>query len=295
LKLELPSTAYRQLNRLRIHTSRHLRGRGMGQRAGARRRPAADFRDHRKYVPGDDIRFVDWKASARHEQIFLKQGEQPHENTVHLLIDTSASMAWGQPPKRDATLLLAAALGYLALANEDRLQVIPLHTAGRDGTAPARFKGKARFPALLNFLSQIPFGGRIELNSSLREAAKNHRGGVIILLSDLLDAGNLAAGLRALPPPAWDVTVLHLLHPHELAPDLHGEFEMVDAESSAHTNYDITPQALAAYHQHLQTWRAAIELACIQNHALYTLLSTGWQLDREMLPHLQKLGILERT
>jgi uncharacterized protein (DUF58 family) len=288
--LSISPAAYRQLDRLRIRASRDLRAAGLGRRPSRHRRPAADFREHRKYVPGDDIRFVDWKASARSEHIYLKQGELPQETTVHILLDTSASMAWGNPPKRDTVLLLAAALGYLALANDDRLQLVPL---GSTRQAPQRIKGKANFPVLVKALSAIRFEGRVDLVKSLQDYAKNHRGGVVLLLSDLLDVHDLPAGLAALPRPRWEVSLLHCLHPRELAPELDGEFEMVDAESGAHINYDVDSQARARYLEHLETWRRAVELACIDHHVFYTLLSTGWQLEQETLPHLRQVKVLE--
>jgi hypothetical protein len=311
--LHLPASLYPQLDRLHLRASRHLRGANAGLRPSTRRRPAAEFLEHRQYTPGDDVRFVDWKASARSEHIYLKQGEHPQETTVHLLLDTSASMAWGTPPKNHAALSLAAALGYLTLANEDRLQIVPLE--GLRSSASIRvqsFKGKAQFPVLLNHLRTLSFdtaqdasfSGQLDLAESLRTYSRTApRGGVLLLLSDLLDTPNLdtatsstlSAGLAAFPRPTWEVTVFHLLHPHELNSPLAGEFELVDAETGQSTNYDLTPQALTAYRQHLQTWREAVEIVCIENKAFYTLIPTNWLLEKETIPHLRKIRILEST
>ncbi|MFQ5615788.1 MAG: DUF58 domain-containing protein [Anaerolineales bacterium] len=298
--LSFPPSAWRQLDRLRLRASRHIRGRGAGQRPSARRRPAVDFRQHRKYVPGDDVRFVDWKASARHEHIFLKQGEQPQEVAVYLLIDTTTSMAWGRPPKRDTALRLAATLGYLALANDDRLHIVPLSEQVR--TLPKHLgplKGKGQFPSLLNYLRDIPFDtppsdSPTGITQPIRDFNRRvARGGVVIILSDLLDAHDLSKTLAVFPPPAWEVTVLHLLHPRELAPEINGEFEMIDAETGRSVNYDITPKALDEYREHLQTWRDAVEMTCIEHKAFYTLISTGWSLEKEIVPHLRSVRVLE--
>ena len=290
IDLSLTPQIYRQLDQLRLRSSRHLWGGGAGRRPSSRRRPASDFREHRKYVPGDDVRFVDWKASARHENFFLKQGEQPQENTIYILIDTSDSMRWGTPPKQDTALRLAAALGYLALANEDRLQVVPLIN---QGAIPLRIKGKGQFPTLLNYLRELPFHGRLNLGEKLKEFSRQYRGGAIYLLSDLLEVGDLARILRVIPAPNWQAVLFHLLHPHELQPEITGDFEMEDIETGQRTNYDITQKAIKEYDQHLQNWRRALEMACIQNKVLYTLLSTGWALDREIIPHIRKLRVLE--
>ncbi len=121
----LSPESVRQLERLQIRGSRALRGDRAGGRVSNRRKPAIEFREHRMYVPGDDIRFVDWQASARQDQVFIRQGEMPKDVIVYLLLDTSASMLWGKTPKRNAQLSLAAALGYAALQNGDRLYVHP--------------------------------------------------------------------------------------------------------------------------------------------------------------------------
>jgi len=301
--LALPPSVYRQLDRLQLRASRHLLGSGGGLRPSTRRRPAAEFLEHRQYVPGDDVRFVDWKASARSEHIYLKQGDHPQETTVHILLDTSASMAWGTPPKHHAALSLAAAMGYLTLANEDRLQLTPLSLEGRGGHneivrggegSSRNFKGKAQFPSFLTYLRAIPFSGNPDLSQSIRDFSRSHtRGGVVLIFSDLLDVSDLASTLATLPRPTWEVTVFHLLHPHELNPSIHGQFELVDSETGHSTNYDLTSQALDNYRKHLQTWRDTIELACIENKAFYTLIPTDWSLEKEVIPHLRKVRVLE--
>lgn len=292
--LPISPQVFAQLNRLRLRTSRRLHGAGGGQRPSTRRRPAADFREHRKYVPGDDIRFVDWKASGRSEQVFLKQGEAPQETTVHLLLDTSASMDWGDPSRRAAALQLAAMLGYLALHGDDRLHLLPLFDADPGGPhQPHLLKGKGQFPAYWSILRRLPFGGMADLAWTLRQLTRSSRGGVVLILSDLLAASDLNGALALLPPPAWDVTVLHLLHPQELQPAELGEVELVDAETGALASFDVDAQALQGYTAHLQAWRTQIETACAAHRAFYTLVPVGWSLERDTIPHLLRTGVLE--
>ncbi|MEJ2485009.1 MAG: DUF58 domain-containing protein [Anaerolineales bacterium] len=97
---QLSPEALRQLKRLQIRGSKALRGDRSGNRPSSRSKPAMEFREHRMYVPGDDIRFVDWRASARHETIFVRQGEMPKDVIVSLILDCSASMQWGKKEKK---------------------------------------------------------------------------------------------------------------------------------------------------------------------------------------------------
>lgn len=293
--LSLSPQAFQQLNRLRLNSSQHLRGAGAGLRRSRRRRPASDFREHRKYVAGDDIRFVDWKASARSEQVFLKQGEQPQETTVHLLLDASASMNWGEPPKRDAVVRLAAALGYLALNGDDRLNALPLKRIGSespDRPLP-RLKGKGQFSELWNRLKELTFEGQCDLAGSFRSLARHSRGGIVLLLSDLLDMPDLDKALDQLPRPAWEVAVLQTLHPQEISPGIRGEFEMVDLESGKKIHYDVTPRDLEEYETHLKSRLDGIERTCIEHNALYTRIATDQILETGTLPRLLRIGLLE--
>ena len=294
-ELHLPPNLFTQLDRLRIRGSRRLRGNAAGQRPSSRRRPAADFREHRKYVAGDDIRFVDWKASARSEQVFLRQGELPQEANIHILLDGSASMGWGEPPKSQAAVNLAAALGFLALNGDDRLHVMPLVRAPEPESGRERiiFKGKGQYPALINALMRIPFQGQSDILETVRRLTAEHRGGIAILLSDLLDMPDLDAALALLPRPAWETVVLHMLHPLELQPALAGEIQLQDTESGAEASYDVGSRTIEDYQRHLESWRSGLEMACLARGAFYTLITSGLSLETETIPHLQRANVLE--
>ncbi len=286
-----------QLDRLRLRAGRGLPGASAGRRASPRRRPSMDFREHRQYVPGDDVRFVDWKASARHEQIFLRQGEQSREIRVYILLDTSASMSWGEPAKQDTAIRLAAALGYLALSHDDRLQILPLESTEQEAATNkplGSLKGKGQFPVLLQYLNGLSFGGTASLErtcSRLRGQAA--RGGLVLLISDLLDLHDLEPAVAALPPPAWEVNVLHLLHPWEIEPELNGDYEFIDVETGRAANYDIDEKALRSYRSNFRNWREQLELTLVENKAFYMLLSSQASLEKEIIPQLRRVHLIE--
>ena len=282
----LTSRAVRLLDRLQLRASRDLPGQAIGQRSSHRRKPATEFREHRAYVPGDDVRFVDWRASARHEHIFVRQGEQPKETTVFLLLDCSGSMAWGQPPKHTAQLSLAAALGYLTLARGDRLMVFPFGSRLVQPFSPTT--GKGQVPSLLQYLRSLPFGAEADLLSAVRRFSRGvPYGGLVFLLSDLIGVQDLIPVLNLLPAPTWETVVLHLLHPAELNPALNGDLMLVDHENFQSANYDITPVALQNYKVRMEEWRTSLDLACVQKKALYYQIPTDWSFEREILAHLR--------
>ena len=140
----------RQLDRLDLATCRLQPGRMQGERRGPRRGGGQEFADYRPYTPGDDLRQVDWNAYARMERFFLRLFVEEEDTTLHLLLDASRSMAWGEPTKLDFARRCAAALGYVALSRpvkittNQRKLVLKLVRARRSGgRRPGAKKGTA--------------------------------------------------------------------------------------------------------------------------------------------------------
>jgi uncharacterized protein (DUF58 family) len=208
-------------------------------------------------------------------------------------------MTWGEPPKTHALLPLAAALSYLALSHGDRLMIVPLTDRARESSSAllplGPVRGKGQFPGLLNYLRALPYGGRIDLGHSLAGFSRSYpmRGGLVLILSDLLGTGDLTRGLEALPRPAWNVSLLHLLHPSELTPSLRGDYEMQDIETGQKKRYTVTDNALETYQRRLQAWRQTLESACLERKVFYTLISTGWSLENKVIPHLREVCLVK--
>ncbi len=281
----------RRLDRLALQTRRLLRGDHIGQRPSARRLPASDFREHRQYLPGDDLRHVDWNASARSEHVFVKLGERPKEASVHLLLDSTASMQWGRPSKLWAARRLAAALGFIALNYGDRLVLTDISGAAAP-FGPAQ--GKGHGPRLLRYLRALPPQRQADLLALGHRLARRYtRGGYAILISDLADVAELGPLLDLWRPPTWQVLVLHLLHPAEMAPTLRGEIELHDSETNERGNYDLNPQALQRYRDFVADWCAHHERTCLEHGAAYARVLADWPLEQAVLPYLRRRGLVD--
>jgi len=283
------------LNRLTLNTDPMLPRQASGARSSATRKPASEFREHRQYAPGDDVRYVDWKASARQEHIFIKQNTDPKAELVYLLLDCSASMAWGKPPKSDTALALANLLGYLALAHQDRLVVLPVAGAPSAGFHhPLWGKGQA---ALLNrYLQTLSFSGQVDLSralASLRQR-KLSQGGLVLVISDLLGTQDLSKALSALPAPSWKVVFCHLLHPDELNPKINGHFEMQDIETGQKKRYPVTAKVLKQYRLRLQAWRDQVAQTCLERRVVYLMLPTQGSIVQEIIPELLRSRVVKR-
>ena len=243
------------------------------------------------YVPGDDIRFVDWRASARHQQVYVRQGDLEKDAIVYLLLDCSASMGWGELPKAALQRKLALIFGYLTLNQGDRLFVHPYGGSGNLDFGPV--SGKGQYSQLVRYLSRLNYSGGSDLSQGVLSLKKKiSRGGILIVLSDLLESGSIDTVLKRLPAPQWWVNVVHLLHPEELDPSLRGRLELVDIETGMKANYDLTSEAIGTYRQRVDRWQNSLELACIENHAFYSVVKSDASLDKEVLPYLRSIKVL---
>src|SRR5260370_19625764 len=120
-----------------------LVGQGQGDRRSLRKGSSLEFADYRHYVEGDDPARVDWNIYSRTDTLFVRLYEEEEVLNVHMLVDASRSMDWGEPPKLRYARRVAAALRYIALNASNRLYVWPL-SASSTAYRPASGRGRPR-------------------------------------------------------------------------------------------------------------------------------------------------------
>ncbi|NTV65854.1 MAG: DUF58 domain-containing protein [Oscillochloris sp.] len=282
----------RRMERLSLQAQRTLRGNPAGGEHLSRHQiPASIMSDHRPYSSGDDVRYVDWNAYARHSNVLLRLGEAEQDVTVHLLLDASASMTLGEPPRLRLAQQLVGALGYLALAHSDRLHVVPFGATALPAFGPAQ--GKGRLIELLRFVDGITPQAVTDPGAAIARHARNHpHGGLIVICSDLLASGGLAAGLRALPAPRWQTLVLHLLDRRDLQPTLQGPLELEDSETGQRLEITIDDEILNAYRRRLRQWREGLARECALRGATYAPVMSHWSLEQQVVPYLRARRLL---
>jgi uncharacterized protein (DUF58 family) len=201
-------------------------------------------------------------------------------------------MAWGSPPKLRAAQRLVAALGYLALAHHDRLSLAPFGAAPLPGFGPAQ--GKGRLIGLLRFVEQLQPDQPTALGQALMTYAGRHeRGGLLVVCSDLLAPEGLEQALRTVPPPRWQVLVLHLLDQRELRPELAGPIELEDAETGQRLPLTLDAATLAAYRRNVAEWQERLAASCARRGATYAQVLTHWPLEQQVVPYLRARRILQ--
>src|SRR5512145_3297284 len=155
-------TALRKLQRLTLVTSRVRAGALRGERRSLKRGAGLEFADFRDYVPGDDLRRVDWNVYARLDRPYVKLREEEEDLAVHILVDASQSMDWGEGAqhKFSFALQLAAGLGSIGLSTGDRVTAVMLSEAKHLALSPEIPRRSAARNDTLRAASEISLRGQ---------------------------------------------------------------------------------------------------------------------------------------
>jgi uncharacterized protein (DUF58 family) len=234
----------------------HVRGR-MGARPGEQRFPGRpqpsglEVEAHSAYVPGDDLRHLDWNLFGRLDTLLMRRFTAEREVVVHILVDASASM--GTPAsdgKWAATAELAIVLAAIALGSRHAARMVVL----RDGAHRASLvhRRRAGIVAMAELLDAVTPAGRLDLGRALGEYAHRHpEGGAALVLSDfLLEPAALEPGLAALRDRGYAVYLLQLLGRGEVEPARTlASGELVDVESGERHAVSLDAVVLARYRE----------------------------------------------
>jgi uncharacterized protein (DUF58 family) len=302
----LDASLLRKLDRLQLVTRQAMMGDLQGERRSVRRGASVEFADFRPYVAGDDFRQIDWNLYARLERFFLKLFVAEEELTVHILIDTSSSMDWGEPNKFHYVRQVAGAFGYIVLNNLDRVSVTvfspPATSLSPDTGSPSSSMGSvSRLPGvrgkrgvfpLFDFLQKISPGGRGHLATNCRSFLHTLRSpGPVLLCSDLLDP-TWEEGLRTLSARPFDTILLQVLAPQEITPQLEGDFRLIDSEGGAPVEITADLDLLRRYHENLASWRAEVSAFCRGRGIPYLFADTSTPIEEFVLTHMRKQGVV---
>jgi uncharacterized protein (DUF58 family) len=275
-----------QIERLSLHARRPVRGWTAGQRRSRRSGHSVEFADYRPYGMGDDLRYVDWNIYGRTERMVVKLFVDDEELCLHLLVDASGSMDWGEPSKLEWAKRMAAALGFIGLAGLERVGIGVMRDQVTEGWPPAR--GRGHIPPLMDLLAKVKGEGATHLNAALAQYARALRGrGLMILISDLLDPEGYEAGLRAVLESGFEVHVIHVLSPDELEPSLEGDLRLLDAETGEARILRVDAEALAGYRERLRRFLDGVESFCRQNAIGYHRTSTATPVEGTVLGPLR--------
>ena len=278
----------RKLEYLSFVARRIYRGDTRGAHTSPRRGTSLDFADYRTYQAGDDFRAIDWSIFGRLDRLFVRLYAEEEDLTVHVLLDASASMTYGAPPKLDYARRLAAALGYVGIGSLDRVGVTTF-AAGLGGALAPR-RGRSQLFHLLEYMSRIRGGGRTDIARSLEDYARRSRKpGLAIVITDMLDESREGAlrGLRALAFHDFEIVLVHVLDREEIAP-MEGALRLTDMETGRALSVSVDRPLAAAYRRRVEAFFGSVESYCLANGVEYLRTATLVPFEEVVLRYLRQ-------
>lgn len=245
-----------------------------------------EFRDFRSYVPGDDLRRIDWSLYRRSGRLFLRLFEAPEDLPVYVLVDISDSMFFETPARADAGRQMAGVLAAVSLNQFDRIRLYPF---GADLVLPAvALSGKHRLRRALEFLDGLAPAGPTDLVKSLRRfAALRLRGGLAVVVSDFFDPQGIEAVVAALGSLRHRLLVVQLVRDSDARPRMEGELRLVDCESGVEVDVTVTSRELERYAQAHRAFAERLTEFLVRRRAAHLLLNA----DRSVLDQLGELFV----
>ena len=243
---------------------------------------SVEFAEHREYVPGDDLRYVDWKVFGKSDRIYLKQYDEETNFTCHLLVDTSESMNYASSSKNLTKLeyakQFAAALGYLIVHQQDAVGLATFDTKVAHFLRPGSTAVQLR--QMCQMLETSPGSGESAIGPIFHELAERiKRRGVIAIFSDFFDdPESIAMGLKHFWHRRHDVVLFHVIDPAEQ------DFPFVDPtlfKGLENLGEQLTePRSLKkAYQREFEEFTRALRTSAHELHMAYVLLRTDRPLD----------------
>lgn len=255
----LDRAARRILDRLQLA----VRPGATATRQGGHRSPVlasgVEFADHRAYIPGDDVRHIDWKAFARHGQLTLRQFEEERDARIYVMLDLSGSMS--RAGKLDLAKKMAAAFAYVGMRQFDRAMVMPFGDDLERETRPVRTP--ADLPEIDKFLDSCGAGGPTSFLQAVRSlGARYPAKGLVVVVTDLMKPDGFVEGFRTLGALGHELRVVHVRCREDLEPDFSGELELFDAEDQRTIRLRVSRELVEAYRSEVQKHIDSCRDAC---------------------------------
>ncbi len=251
---------------------------------------SVEFTEHRQYMPGDEIRHIDWKAYGKTDRYYIKQFEEETNLKSYLILDASKSMAYTSGPylrKAEYASYIAAALAYLMVEQRDAVGLTIFDERVRTYLPPRGTK--LYLKQLLRELELLQPGEKTSTGESLHQVAERiKRRGLVIVLSDLFDdPRQVMTALKHFRHKGNEVIVLQVLDPIErsFAFDHDAVFRDMETKEELMTQ---PSHIQKAYQEAMREFLETYKRECRENAIDYVLLDTSTPFDRALFEYLSK-------
>lgn len=297
----IPDAAFfDRISRLRLAMGHRASMNLTGNRKSTQKGSSTEFSDFREYMPGDDIRRIDWNAYGRLDRLYIKEYMEEKEAVVSILLDTSASMNYGIQKKNGYACMLAAAFAYMGQNNMDRVILYDLQQMH----APFLVGGtRSALPRLTDWLSQRTFDGKVDICESVKQLPMKGPG-VTIIISDFLQEALMESSLkkeltavrkllRLLDYRRQRTVFLHVLAEEELfagrSAELTGTRNLIDMEEKSTLRLTLDAASIRVYEQALQEYLSSLRQECARMGAFYAVCNTETDIYQLIFQELRAL------
>jgi len=254
-----------------------------------------EFAGHREYVPGDDLRHLDWKVYYRHDKHFIKQYEMETNFVCHMMLDVSASMRYGEGDRQKLLYAsrMVATLGYLIIEQMDKVALATFDDEVREALPPSN-----ALEQIIHMSEVLDTANPVEktaIGSAVLDlAGRTGRRGIIIILSDLfVDLDDLAQALQRLRYEQHEVVLFQVMHHDELEFRIPGmiRFEGLEIDERFLTRPN---DIRTAYLEALNRFRDRLESICESNQCELVLCDTSRSMGELFAHYLQHRTVFRR-
>ena len=280
----------RQVARLDLRAKFIVEGFLSGLHASPFQGFSVEFSEHRKYVPGDDLKDLDWNVYAKTERYYVKKFQAETNVTGYLAMDLSASMAYTyrqELTKFEYAICLAAALGYLMIHQQDPVGLVTFDTEIRTSLPPR--SRRSQLGTILSILANLKPTGTTDVGACLHRLAAMARGkSLVMVFSDLLtEPGPVLEGLHHLRHRGHEVILFHILDEAEVHFPFEGLIEFEDVETPERLTVDAKGMR-GDYVQALREFRQSYREECSKVNIDYVPMDTSVSFDKALMEYLMQ-------
>ena len=256
-----------------------------------------EFADYREYMLGDDIRRIDWNLYSRFEKFFIKLFTDERQMHVRIFLDCSASMGKTDPNKGAYAVGVAAALGFLAVHNMDKVSFKLM----RGNAAEDNFGtivGKNSFFRAIGEVENVSFSGETDIGSVVTSCPDGSTGdGLTVIISDFFTDSDWKKAIDYLCYQNRQVLLVQVLSEDELDPLYNGRVNLIDSESEdvldgRNMKLKITKSMQIAYAQALSDYMEEIRSFCASRGAGYFMVDSSKPIEKMLFGELLKAGVI---
>lgn len=294
----LSDAFFSRLETLSLNLRANLAGYFGGKHLVSTYGQTVEFSDFREYQLGDDIRRIDWNLYSRFEKYFLKLFTDERQMQVQIFLDCSASMGKDNAPKAAYAVATAAALGFLAVQDMDKVSFNVMkgeHAENPYGT----IIGKNAFFRAISSFENVEFSGDADIEACVKNCPDTStNNGLTVIISDFFTESNWKKAVDYLCYKKRQVLLVQVMTPEEADPSYDGRVNLIDAESvdmadTKNMKIRITRSMQKAYEEALADFKKDMHEFCAKRGVDCVFVRTDAPLERVLFSELLKVGIME--